>query len=55
MDEYKVVEEKVIKREHMCRECGGETDIYGDTLYEGCYYCPETCEACGRGFCDGSC
>lgn len=43
---------------YKCCECGYEVDSSG-FCREGslpCHYCPpESCESCGRGFCDQSC
>ena len=43
---------------YKCRECDFEVSEDGKCSEgaEPCYYCPpETCEGCGRGFCDQSC
>lgn len=38
-----------------CPNCEHETDEHCQTFSEACYYCPEECHVCGRGYCDQSC
>lgn len=40
---------------YRCPECESEVEEDGESLSEPCYYCPDICKTCGRGFCDLSC